>query len=127
MGEPARGRGQLASVGGIGAAFLASLCCIGPLVFVAFGVGAGLASMFEPLRPIFTIVTILLLAVGYYTVYGKKGERLSGETGDAGAECAVNGSCELPAKRKSDKVILWVATVLAALLLTFPRWSVIFV
>ena len=32
---------SVASLGGIIAAFFASLCCIGPVVFTALGVGAG--------------------------------------------------------------------------------------
>lgn len=121
--EPFKRRGLVASVGGIGAAFLASLCCIGPLVFVAFGVGAGLASTFEPFQSMFTVLTIIFLAVGFYTVYGKKGGSLPGKATDADAGSASIDRCVVPGKRKSDKVILWVATVLAALLLTFPRWS----
>jgi len=42
-----------AGVRGVTAAFLGSLCCVGPLLFVTLGVGAGLASTFEPLRPVF--------------------------------------------------------------------------
>ncbi len=36
---------SLASIGGIIAAFLASLCCIGPVLFAALGVGAGATGM----------------------------------------------------------------------------------
>ena len=43
----------LAGIAAVAAALLGSLCCVGPLVFVALGVGAGLASTFEPLRPVF--------------------------------------------------------------------------
>jgi mercuric ion transport protein len=109
-------RGLLATVGAIGAAFLASLCCIGPLVFVAFGVGAGLASTFEPLRPVFTALTVGLLAVGFSVVYGKKPSA-------GAAACGPDGSCAVPRDRRRDKVLLWIATVVAAVLLTFPQWS----
>lgn len=44
-------RSLAAGAGGVGAATLGSLCCIGPLLFVTLGGGAGLASTFEPLRP----------------------------------------------------------------------------
>lgn len=109
-------RGLLATLGAIGAAFLASLCCIGPLVFVAFGVGAGLASAFEPLRPLFTALTVGLLAVGFYVVYGRKPKP------DAAA-CGPDGSCAVPRDRRRDKVLLWIATVTALVLLTLPQWS----
>ena len=109
-------RGLLATLGAIGAAFLASLCCIGPLVFVAFGVGAGFASAFEPLRPLFTALTVGLLAVGFYVVYGRK-------TKPDAAVCGPDGSCAVPRDRARDKVMLWIAAVVALVLLTFPQWS----
>jgi mercuric ion transport protein len=65
-------RTTVAGAGAVGAAFLASLCCIGPVIFVALGVGAGLASTFEPLRPVFVALTIALVAMGFYVVYGRK-------------------------------------------------------
>ncbi len=112
-------RGLAAAAGAIGAAFLASLCCVGPLVFVAFGVGAGLASTFEPLRPLFTFLTVALLAVGFYVVYGKQPA--------ATAACGPDGSCAVSRDRTRDKVLLWVAAVVALVFLTFPQWSVLLV
>lgn len=52
------GAALLAVLGGLGA----SLCCIGPILFVTLGIGAGLASTFEPLRPLFTAITVVALA-----------------------------------------------------------------
>lgn len=105
-------RGLFATGGAIGAAFLASLCCIGPVLFVTLGAGAGLASRFEPLRPAFTVLTVGLLAVGFYTVYGSKRDA-----------CAPGSACAVPRHRTRDQVLLWTATVIALLLLTFPQWS----
>lgn len=107
--------GILASLGGVGAAFLGTLCCIGPLLFVAFGVGAGLASTFEPLRPAFGVLMVLAFGTGFYAVYGRR--RL------AEARCAPGEACSVPWSRTRDKVILWVATVLALVFWTFPTWS----
>lgn len=118
--RPAR-RGLLASLGAVGAAFLASLCCIGPVLFVTLGVGAGLASAFEPLRPVFTIATVALLAVGFYVVYGKRPATAAAT--DADPACAPDGSCAVPPRRTRDKALLWTATVAALVLLTFPEWS----
>lgn len=123
-------RGIFATAGAIAAAFLASLCCIGPLIFVAFGIGAGLASTFEPLRPVFTVLTIGLLALGFYAVYGRKsataGSASKGASDEA-TSCGPDGTCQVPRSRTRDKVILWTATVVAILLLAFPQWSKIFV
>ena len=110
-------RGLAAALGAIGAAFLASLCCVGPLVFVAFGVGAGLASTFEPLRPVFTLLTVALLGVGFYVVYGRR----------PAPACGPEDSCAVPRDRTRDKVLLWIAAVVSLVFLTFPRWSVLLV
>lgn len=116
-------RRQLITVlGAIGAAILASLCCIGPVLFVTLGVGAGLASRFEPLRPLFTVLALSLLAIGFYTVYGRK---LPSSATDR--TCVVDGSCATPHKRGRDKLVLWIATVVAVIVLTFPQWSLLFV
>ncbi len=105
------------SVASIGAAFLASLCCIGPVLFVTLGVGAGLASWFEPLRPVFTGLSVGLLALGFYTVYGRR------PAGDAGGSGDVDGSCTVTRSRTRDPVLLWAATVVTLVVLTFPQWS----
>ena len=110
-------RGIAASLGAIGAALLASLCCIGPVLFVTLGLGAGLASRFEPLRPAFSVITIALIAVGFYTVYGRRRARADDPS------CTVDGSCVVPRNRSRDKVLLWIATLIALVLLTFPQWS----
>lgn len=115
-------RGLIAVFGALGAAFLASLCCVGPLLFVAFGVGAGLASTFEPLRPLFTVLTVALLGVGFYVVYGRRARaapRASEIT------CTPGSACGIPRHRTRDKRLLWSATILAVVLLTFPQWSLL--
>ena len=120
-----------AAVGAVVAAFLASLCCVGPLLFVALGVGAGLASTFEPLRPAFTVLTVALLVVGFYVVYGRRpaaaavtpaGASIGASTG---ATCAPSEACAVPRNRTRDRVLLWIATVMALVFLTFPQWSVL--
>ncbi|GAC1654778.1 MAG: mercuric ion transporter MerT [Gemmatimonadaceae bacterium] len=111
--------GRFASLGAVGAAFLASLCCIGPVLFVTLGVGAGLASTFEPLRPVFTLATVALLVFGFYVVYGKR--PAAGAAADA--TCASDESCAVPRSRTRDKALLWGGTVVAVVLLTFPQWS----
>jgi mercuric ion transport protein len=125
--QPRRGH-PLAAVGAIGAAFLASLCCIGPLLFVSLGVGAGLASRFEPLRPIFTVLTFALLALGFYTVYHRNPAVASTRSADSltqGDTCEA--SCTVERNRSRDKLVLWIAALLAIVVLTFPQWSLLFV
>lgn len=113
----------LAGLGGVAAAFLGALCCAGPLIFVTFGVGAGLASTFEPLRPLFGVLMLGAFAIGFYTVYGKRPELALMERD----VCAPGDACALPRNRRREKVILWTAAVIAIGLWTFPTWSILLI
>jgi hypothetical protein len=93
---------------------------MGPLLFVTLGVGAGLASTFEPLRPIFAVVTLGLFAFAFYSVYGPR-RRASSHAGATGDDCPV------PRDRRREKVVLWGAALLALVLWTFPTWAKLFV
>lgn len=115
-------RGLWAAAGAVVAAFGAALCCVGPIVFVTFGVGAGLASTFEPLRPVFTVLAVLGLGVGFVAVYGR------GRMAQAmDADCGPDQACSIPRSRARDKVILWTATVLAIVVWSFNYWSLLLV
>ena len=69
------------SIAGLVTAFLASVCCIGPLVVATLGVGIGvtgaLASTVEflkallPYRDVFVGLTLLLLGMSFYQAYRK--------------------------------------------------------
>lgn len=108
--------GVLAALAAVAAAIGASLCCIGPLLFVTLGVGAGMATAFEPLRPLFTAVTAIGLAIGFYFVYGRK---------PAAEVCGPGETCAVPRNRRRDRVIVWVATVIAVLFWSFNYWSLL--
>lgn len=105
-------------MGGLAAAGLGSLCCIGPILFVTLGVGAGMASTFEPLRPLFGALMVVLLGIGFYTVYSR---RTPAEV------CGPDGVCERPRNRSREQVLLWGAAALALVLWTFPQWSILLV
>ena len=118
LGDHSGKRNLAASIAAVVAALLASLCCIGPVLFMTLGVGAGFATRFEPLRPIFTVLTIALLAVGFYSVYGRQRAR---------ASCDIDGTCTVPRSRKRDKILLWFAALVALIVLTFPQWSAVLI
>lgn len=100
-------------VGAVAAAVGSVLCCAGPLVAVALGVsGAGLATTFDPLRPYFLGATGLFLLGGFYLV--DREER---------AACEPGKACADPRVVRRTKTILWVATVVVAILATYPAWS----
>ena len=103
----------LAASGAIAAAVASTLCCAGPLVAVALGLsGAGLAATFEPLRPYFVAGTVLSLGFGFVVL--NREERRACEPGTL---------CASPIARRRMRWALWIATIVATLLVTFPWWS----
>ncbi len=105
-----------ASVGGaIVAAFASSLCCLGPLLFAALGLGgAGLLVKIEAYRPYLAALTLVLLGAGFYLTYRRP--RLASAAAEGGPAC----DCELPRANRFGRVMLWIATVVVAGFLSFP-------
>jgi len=103
------------SLGSAGAAFVASLCCLGPLVLGGVGLGAVLMATFAPLRPYFLTVSAVLLALGFYFVYRQPrrvGEACEGEV------CAPDSRA-----RRAAKPLLWLATLAVLALALFPYYG----
>jgi mercuric ion transport protein len=116
-GAPDRSRrwSFAASVSSIISAFIASICCVGPLVFALLGIGgAGLLVKLEPYRPYFIAVTFALLGAGFYLTYRKP--KAAAAMVDDGPECA----CPAPRANRAGKIMLWIATVLVVAFLSFP-------
>lgn len=100
----------LASAGSIFSALLASLCCIGPVVFSLIGAGSlGFAVAFEPYRPYLLAITVLFLGAGFYFTYRKRE-----------VQCE-DGTCRIESTSKWNKVLLWVAAVVALVFMLFPQ------
>ena len=101
--------------GAVVAAFASSLCCLGPLVFAALGIGgAGLIAKLTPYRAPLAAVTLVLLASGFYFTYRRP--RLARVAVADDPACA----CELPGANRLGPVMLWVATAIVVGLLGFP-------
>ena len=92
---------------------LASLCCIGPVAAIGIGLGTfGAAALLEDLRPYLLIVTAGLLATGFYLTYRKQ----------PAGQCA-DGSCVAAPRKRTQKLLLWLATAIVVLLAAFPHYS----
>ncbi len=104
-----------AVVASVVAATAASVCCIGPVVAAVLGAGAlGAASTrFEPYRPWFLGLTMILLGVGFASTYRRE------------PEC-TDGTCP-PASRRTAKIVLWISVVLVGVLAAFPYYMKWFV
>lgn len=90
-----------------GTAFLGS-CCALPLLLLSLGVGSlGFAAALVPFRPYLTIVTLLLLGIAFYLVYGCK------------TVCEGKEACDIKSIRRT-KILLWVAAGLAFIFLVGP-------
>lgn len=100
-------------MGSIAAAVAASACCLGPVVLSLVGAGAlGAAAVrLEPLRPVFLAFTGVLLLGGFYFTYRPP----------SGAACGPDGSCP-PASSRKARTVLWIATGIVILLVTFPYY-----
>ncbi len=113
---PAKGWSIATLAGAVVSAFLASLCCLGPLLFALLGLGgAGLLVKFERYRPYFMVLTLGLLALGFYVTYRKPKAAAAADV-QGGLAC----DCEHPKSNRLGKVMLWVATVFVAGFLAFP-------
>ena len=105
----------LASVGSVLSALLASLCCIGPLVFALIGAGSlGLAAALVPYRPYLLALTVLFLGAGFYFTYRKRE-----------VKCA-DGTCRVETASKWNKILLWIATTIAVIFMLFPQLLTLF-
>ncbi len=102
-----------AALGSVGAAVAASACCIGPVVFSLLGAGAlsAASTRLEPYRPWFIGTTVALLGGAFYAAYRPV---------PANAACE-DGTCA-PTSRRTAKILVWIAAVLAAVLVTFPYY-----
>jgi len=103
-----------ALLGSLGAAVLASACCLGPLALGALGLGSlGAGAALAPLRPWLLLVTAVLLAVAFYFAYRPIRK----------PDCGPDGECARLPSRSTQRLVLWVVTVLTVALATYPTWG----
>jgi mercuric ion transport protein len=107
------------SLGALGSAlgvFASWLCCLFPLALGALGMGASaLGTRLEPFRPYLLALTAVFLGTGFYQVY-KRPKR----------ECSDDKICARPKGRRIQITLLWIITVLAAILVSAPYWAAIY-
>lgn len=106
------GKGTL--IAGTITAIGASLCCVGPLVLLALGIGGawvGNLTAFEPYRPIFIFLTLLFLGLAFRKLY------LVPQV------CAPGTPCADPFTMKRQRFTFWLVTEILLGLLALP-WLV---
>jgi len=104
-------------IAGAAAAVGASLCCVGPLVLLALGVGgtwiANLTAL-EPHRPLFVGLSLLFLGLAFRRLY------LVPQTCRPGAACAE------PRIAKRQRLTFWISAVPLLGLLAAPWFAPLF-
>ena len=100
-------------IGSVSGAILASACCLGPVILGAVGAGSlGAAAALAPYRPWFLVLTAALLGVGFYLAYRPLHQA-----------CGPEGSCPPSRNRTAQRMVLWIVSVLAVGLATYPTWG----
>ena len=96
-------------IAAVSSALAASLCCVGPTLFIALGIGGlGGFSVFDKYRPIFMAITLAVLGVAFYLTYRKRP-----------VPCE-DGSCKTSNGSPKAKAALWGISVIAVGLMASP-------
>jgi mercuric ion transport protein len=97
-------------LGAITTGFLASACCIGPLLLAFLGIGsAGALVAFDPYRPYFMAATLLFLGGGFYFTYRQP------------KAVSVDSACCAKGGKKTQKTLLWLASLISLTMLFLPQ------
>lgn len=105
--------GRWSVTGALLSALAASVCCIGPLVLLALGIGgawAGGLQVLEPYRPLSVVLTVGFLALAFYRAYRRP----------ATAACGPDGTCAIPRSNRITRIAPWVMTPIIFALLAVP-------
>ncbi|MCC7080445.1 MAG: mercuric ion transporter MerT [Burkholderiales bacterium] len=105
--------------GGLIAAILASVCCLGPLVLVTVGIsGAWISNLtlLEPYRPVFIGVALVFMALAWRRIY----------RAPAAAACEPGTLCALPQTNRVYRIMFWMVSALLLLALGFPYLAPLF-
>ncbi|AJY27096.1 merT mercuric transport family protein (plasmid) [Burkholderia thailandensis 34] len=109
MNESKNSRGVLAA-GGL-AAIVASTCCLGPLMLVAFGFSGawiGNLTLLEPYRPIFIGAALVALFFAGRRIFRPAHACKPGEV------------CAVPQVRTAYKLVFWVVAALVVVAFAYP-------
>ncbi len=101
-------------MGGVGAAVIGSLCCVGPLLLLALGVsGAWIGQLvaLEPYRPLFILLMLVFLGLAFRQLYLLPQPCEPGET------------CADPRRVRRQRRIFWIVTTGLVVLIAFPWFA----
>ena len=99
----------VSTLGSLVPSFLVSTCCVGPTLYVLFGVSVGGLSIFtalEPYRPLFILATLGLLGYTFYYLYLWPPQ----------FDCVADGRLAL----KTSRLFFWVASFIFVIAALYP-------
>lgn len=102
-------------VGGVLAAIGASLCCAGPFVLLMLGIsGSWISTLaaFDPFRPYFIVLVVGLFLWAGWKVYRPLDQ------------CRPDGFCSVADNRRRYRMVFWLTSLIAAMLVSSPYWLV---
>jgi len=108
-------RSRIVVAGGLLGAFLASSCCILPLVLISLGVSGawiGQLTALEPYKPLFLLVAGGFLLAGFWDVYFRKPK-----------PCEDDSYCARPESSIVKQVALWGGALVVLAALTIDVWA----
>jgi len=121
-------------LGAVIAAIGASVCCVGPLLLLSLGIGGAwistLTSM-ESVRPLFIMLTLIFIALGFRKLYLTPSQCEEGGT-SATAPCvalppASMQSCAISGVQRRQRMLFWIGSAIILLLLAFPWFAPFFI
>ena len=104
-------------IAGIVAGIGASVCCVGPLLLLAMGLGGawiGNLTALEPYRPIFVGLTLVFLGLSYRRLYLLP------------QACAPGTPCADPRTMSRQRLVFWLVAVSLLALLAVPWFAPLF-
>jgi mercuric ion transport protein len=102
---------KAALVGGVMSGIGASACCVGPLLLLSVGIGGawiGHLTALEPFRPLFIVVTAVLLGLAFWRLYLVP------------QSCATSDGCAVDRTRNVQRILFWILTPITLGLVASP-------
>lgn len=100
---------NIMTLGPICAAFVASLCCIGPIAIAVLGLGsAGLFVTIGEYRSYIMGVTLIFLGLAFFFTYRKR------------EVVCEDGTCKIQKPSRLNQITVWFSAVVVAVLLLLP-------
>ncbi len=105
---------NITSMGTVAASVLASICCVGPLLFLVSGVSVGFLGNFtflDPFRFYLLAAAFLMLSFSFWKLYVKL------------ARCACDADIRA---RRISRTVFWTGTVVFVVAASFSKIALLF-